>query len=113
MPRSGNTTSPVESTHDGGDLEETPRFVPALTLVWNRSEPHRVGEVATFEGGGRFFLGREGAHELDRDSFRARAAGRRVERTGSLGGKALSRRQLVIDVSGDEVEESRTSASPR
>jgi len=104
MPRTGNTTSPIDSTvDDGGSEERAARAVPALTIAWALAEPHRVGEVAIFSGSGRSFLGRGGDDELDQVVF-ARVRPGVVERTGSLAGNHLSRRQIAIEVSGDDVE---------
>jgi len=102
MPHSGNTTSDPESTQTGGAPADTAKVVPAFTLIWCASEPHRVGETALFHGGGRYFVGR-GDDELDAAVFVRLRAGL-IERTGPLAGNSMSRRQVQVDVSGDEVE---------
>ncbi len=99
--RSGNTTSPIASTYDGGRPDERkPSLIPALTVVWALAEPHRVGEVALFPGNGRYHLGRD--DEADQ-AVLVRLRPGRTERTGPLAGDHLSRRQICIDVSNNEI----------
>jgi transcriptional regulator of acetoin/glycerol metabolism len=101
MPPSGNTTSDPLSTKTGGIAgDDAAPLVPALTLIWCTNAPERVGEVALLSDG-RQFLGRE-AKELDDATFVRMRPGRN-EAAGDLGGETLSRRQLQIDVSDDEI----------
>src|SRR5438132_5139677 len=102
MPRSGNTTSDPESTQNGGGPGDALRFVPAFTMTSCVGEPHRTGEAALFHCTGRYFVGR-GDEDLDAALF-VRLRPGLIERTGALAGTTVSRRQIQVDVSGDEVE---------
>jgi transcriptional regulator with PAS, ATPase and Fis domain len=70
-------------------------LVPALVIAWCLDEPHRVGEVALFAERAEHALGRgDGDGEKRVRFFRQRPG--RLQRTESLSGLALSRRQLTV-----------------
>jgi transcriptional regulator with AAA-type ATPase domain len=101
MRRSGNTTSPLDSTDERvAQPAAGPKIAGALTIVHYRQQPHRVGESIPLEHDGRCFVGR--GDDVDHAVVVRMGAGF-LERTGPLEGDKLSRRQLGVEVNGDEV----------
>ncbi len=82
-----------------GSVVRAAQPVPALAVVWSRSEPHRVGEVAVppDEGAaddGTFWFGREhGAHSLELMRQRPGAS----VATGPPSATGISRRQWKVE----------------
>ena len=68
---------------------------PALVIAWSAREPHRIGEVAMFDGKPPWVLGRESV-DLETVAFQ-RQRPRASVMTGGLVGDTLSRRQVEID----------------
>jgi two-component system nitrogen regulation response regulator GlnG/two-component system response regulator HydG len=77
-------------------LDASEALVPALTVLWSRSEPARVGEVVLVDRPGT--LGREGGLPLVRQR-----PGRNA-RTGPLSAERLSREQLRLTPRGSQIE---------
>jgi hypothetical protein len=72
-----------------------PAAVPALVVLWSRSEPHRVGEVVVPVDGAPQVLGRrDGAHTL---ALRRQRPGATTI-TGPLETRAVSREQWRLEV---------------
>jgi len=106
MAEDDTSTAPTESwlayRPDGSARE-----VLALVIVWSLAEPGRVGEVALLpKDGVRRLLGRGGgkpAEEPERITFFRQRPGT-LEPREPLGGQGISRRQLLMQVCGDEME---------
>ncbi len=102
MPRSGNTTSPIDSTDGtaGPPPDTEPPIVGALTLAHSRKQPERVGQTTIFRESGRSFIGR--GDEIDHAVFSWMHPGV-IERGEAFTGEKFSRRHVQVDVTGDEV----------
>ena len=95
---SGNTTVP--SANDvAATLRGVTESAPALVIVWSQKEPHRVGEIAMFDGKGPWVIGRGSfdftTAELQRQRPRASVM------TGALADESVSRRQIDVEREGD------------
>ena len=111
-PSSGKTTAPAASSTVAPDSR--PLF-PALVIVWSASQPHRVGEVAFFPFGERLYVGR-GDSEVEKFAHFVR---QRPGETAAvdpheevLAGSSISRRQLTVRSTGDELEMERVGRCP-
>ncbi len=91
----------LEDSRSAADQE----WVPALVIAWSVDEPHRLGEVALFDGRvGEYVLGRGGAERGEtRVCFFRQRPGELVP-TAPLQDPAISRRQLVVRVRGKRLE---------
>jgi transcriptional regulator with AAA-type ATPase domain len=100
----GQTTAPGAAT-TAEDAGAQPSL--ALVIVWSKSQPHRVGEVAFFPLGERRYLGRG---DVEVEKFAQFIRQRPGETSavdplqGILDGATLSRRQMVVCATGEGLE---------
>jgi DNA-binding NtrC family response regulator len=100
----GQTTAPgaASTAEDAGD-----RPSDALVIVYSKSQPHRVGEVAFFPLGERRYVGR-GDAEVEKFAHFVRQQPGETPAVdplqGILDGATLSRRQLAVCSTGEGLE---------
>ncbi len=102
----GATTISVAGEPLGRDGDEG-REAFGLVIAWSMEETQRVGEIAFFrEGRGPFVLGRGEDEEGEPRAGFVRQRPGEIDPTGALGGRAISRRQLLVrsNAAGLEVE---------
>lgn len=100
----GDTTLSGEHFNEDDDAPRNGRGALGLMIAWSQAEPWRVGEVALVPRRGRCVLGRgaAGAGEEPRLAFRPLRPGPRPPEV-PLEGKGLSRRQLVVSESKEQL----------